>query len=273
MPELAEVEVVRRNLERWWKGRTAAEVQLHDPELVTTGTPEGLVEALGLPAAAIDRRGKYLIVTLATDDDTPDRIVVFHFRMTGKIVCVEDAEPSYARLAWHVPAAGWLVFKDMRRLGDAHLLEAGELEDFEPIASLGPEPDELSADALRERLAGSSRRLKSALLDQSVVAGIGNIAVSELFWRLELPPKISCDELDDAQYEDLVDEMPRYFNWLVEDQMSDEIVYLGEGKSHHPFDVYAREGEACPRDSCDATIERATFGGRSTYFCPACQSG
>ncbi len=160
------------------------------------------------------------------------------------------------------------MFKDSRRLGQVEVFDTGELADYEPLQRMGPEPTDLDADLLAEQLP-PKRRLKDALLDQSVVAGVGNIAISEVFWRLELPPDVRSNELSDAQIARLAEELPRYFDQLIDDQMADEIVYLGEGKSKNPFDVYAREGEECPR--CATPIVRAKIGGRSSYFCEVCQ--
>lgn len=266
MPELAEVEVARTRVERWWAGRAAEDVRVHDPEVCSGVEPEELEEVLMGTVEAVRRRGKYLIV----DFEGEDTHAVFHFRMTGKITCHDQPSRRFTRLSWLVPEVGWLVFDDARRLGGLVLVEGDPEVTHEPLAQMGPEPHELAdGEALAARLGASRRRLKGALLDQSIIAGVGNIAISELFWRCELPPLIKCHELTAAQRDALVTEMPAYFDWLVEDQMADEIIYLGEGKATNPFSAYGREEEPCPR--CQTPIARATFGGRSTYYCPACQ--
>lgn len=262
MPELAEVEIVRRNLKAWWTA-PATDVRLHDEDLLKRGAPELLNELLTAAVPEMKRRGKYLIAAFDAD-----RAIIFHFRMTGKIIATDDPEPRFARLAWNSADHDWLVFKDARRLGQVEVFDTGELDDYEPLQKMGPEPYGLTAEDLADLLP-SRRRLKDALLDQSVIAGIGNIAITEIFWRLELPPDIGVSDLSDDQIAALADEMPRYFDWLIADQMDDEVVYLGEGKERNPFDVYKREGEPCPR--CGVAIERAKIGGRSSYYCPDCQ--
>ncbi len=267
MPELAEVEVVRTRVAQWWEGKQADDVRLHDPKVLDEDdSAERLKELLKSTVTAVRRRGKYLIVDFGAQDAS----VIFHFRMTGKITIHDQPKRRFTRLSWLVPDEGWLVFDDARRLGGVTIVEGEPLEVYDPLVRMGPEPHELKdSEHLRECLAGTKRRFKDALLDQSVIAGVGNIAISELFWRVRLTPDVRTHKVSDATLDALVEEMPAYFDWLVEDQMADEIVYLGEGKAENPFDVYDREDEPCHR--CDTAIARATFGGRSTYYCPQCQ--
>lgn len=263
MPELAEVEVVRRNMADWWT-RPASDVLLHDEKLLTRGTLEDLTAVLESAVPTMDRRGKYLIARF------PDRrAIVFHFRMSGKIVKCPEPDPRFARLAWNATEGGWLVYKDSRRLGHVDVLGPGEIEAYDPLVRMGPEPQDVDADLLKSRLS-PRRRLKDALMDQSVVAGVGNIAISEIFWRLRLRPDIGVRELHDEQMRELASEIPKYFDEIIDAQLADEIVYIGEGNDEeNPFDVYGREGEPCPR--CGTAIQRQTIGGRSSYYCPKCQ--
>lgn len=261
MPELAEVEIVRRNLAGWWT-EPAHEVRILDDAVLTRGSPELLRQLFEAAAPQMERRGKYLIARFPAE-----RAVIFHFRMTGKIVRTDDAEVRFARLSWAV-GDGWLVFKDSRRLGHVEVFDAGELAGYEPLQRMGPEPHGLTAEALAPRL--GSRRLKDALMDQSVIAGVGNIAISEVFWRLGLAPEVRADELTETQLAALVDELPRYFDELLEEQMDDEVIYLGEGKAESPFAAYGRAGLPCMR--CGAPIVRSVVGGRSSYSCPECQA-
>ncbi len=263
MPELAEVEIVRRNLERWWT-RPASDLILDDPELLRDGTPEGLRKAFLTATPELRRRGKYLLF------DFGEHTVVAHFRMSGKIVLEPQPSGRFARLSWAVDD-GWLVFKDPRRLGHVELYPSADLPDAYPaLAKMGPEPLDLPGPELAARLS-PRRRLKDALLDQKVVAGVGNIAISEIFWRLSLPPDVKVAALADDDVAALAAELGRYFRQLIEVQSGDEVVYLGEGAhADNPFDVYDREGSPCSR--CGTRIDRETIGGRSSYFCPRCQS-
>lgn len=268
MPELAEVEVVRRNLVEWWEGRAASKVCLFDEKLLNETDTDALVQTLGEPLQEAGRRGKYLLCHFAGG-----QTVVFHFRMTGKIIGCDEPEPDYARLAWRVGDT-WLVFKDQRRLGEARLFaSADEFAAYEPLVKMGPEPEDVTVDYLRE-VCSDRRMLKTALLDQSIVAGVGNIAISELFWRLKLAPGVKCGELTDDDWQALVDEMPAYFDDVIEFSMSDEVWYIeeaGGGQRESPFRIYGRAGEACPR--CGAELEKTRVGGRSSYFCGECQGG
>ncbi len=263
MPELAEVEVVRRNLSRWWRGRSADRVCILDEKLVESGESDALQAALKEPLKKAGRRGKYLFCHMACG-----QVLVFHFRMTGKIVCGDKPDPKYGRLSWHVDGAGWLVFKDQRRLGHLCLLSEETLDDYRPLKEMGPEPEDISVDYLRG-VCSDRRLLKTALLDQSIVAGVGNIAVSELYWRLRFAPEIKCGQLDEEDWRRLVEEMPLYFEEIIEKSMSDEILYIEEGGTPNDFQVYARFDELCSR--CGGTVDKRKVGGRTTYYCPECQ--
>lgn len=264
MPELAEVEVVRRNLEHWWEGREASQVLVLDEKLLKNASPQEMKEALLQPLEKADRRGKYLICRMADGS-----VVVFHFRMTGKIICGDESEPKYGRLGWHIDGEGWLVFKDQRRLGTARLFSADDFENYEPLVKMGPEPGDLTVEHLREKCS-ARRMLKTALLDQSIVAGVGNIAISEVFWRLELAPDIKCGQLSDDKWQALVEELPVYFEEIIELSTGDEITYLEEAGDENIFQIYGREGEECPR--CATPIEKRKIGGRTSYYCAACQT-
>lgn len=263
MPELPEVEIAVRNIRRWWGGKSASEVVVIDDKPLEETDPEALVEALRQEVVRIDRRGKYIVVEVEDG-----HVVLFHFRMTGKIIKSDGPEPDYARLAWQVPDTGWLVFKDQRRLGRVRLLEPGEFEEYEPVQKMGPDALEVSGEELCELLP-QRRMLKAALLDQEVIAGLGNIATCEIMWRMKLAPRVSCGELSDEDCDRLAQTIREFIEHVIEVEDSDEIVYLEESQENNPFDVYLREGEPCPR--CDTEIERVKVSGRSTYYCPNCQ--
>lgn len=175
MPELPEVEIGRRNLERWWEGRAAEEVAVLDEKLLVETEPDRLVEALQQQLVDAGRQGKYLLMEMA-DDST----VMFHFRMTGKIVRNDGPEPEYARLSWRLPEFGWLCFVDMRRLGDARVFEPGEVDNYESLVEMGPDPMEMSAGEWREVLP-ERRMLKTAMLDSRWSPGSATS-----------PPRSSC---------------------------------------------------------------------------------
>ncbi|MFW5968293.1 MAG: zinc finger domain-containing protein, partial [Persicimonas sp.] len=107
--------------------------------------------------------------------------------------------------------------------------------------------------------------------DQTILAGLGNIAASEIMWRTKLGPRVKCGALSEADCAELAEAIEAFVRHVIEVEQADEIIYLEEGGAQNPFDVYGREGEPCPR--CETPIERAKVGGRSSYFCPRCQSG
>ena len=263
MPELPEVEIARRNLEQWWQGEAATEVVVVDDKPLQDTEPDALVDALKKRADRIDRHGKYIAVHLE-DGST----VLIHFRMTGKIVRCEEPEPTYARVAWKVPDRGWLVFKDQRRLGTVRLLAPGEFDDYEPVQKMGPDALEVTGELLCERLP-KRRMLKTALMDQEIIAGLGNIAAIEIMWRMGLGPRVKCGELSEDDCEQLAETIRTFLRQVIDVEQADEVVYLEESRADNPFDVYGREGETCRR--CEASIRRMKVGGRSSYFCPECQ--
>ena len=270
MPELSEVEVSRRALWRWWEGQRATAVVLADVTLMPPDEFTGLEHAMTTAApASIKRRGKVLLVDFATQGT-----MMVHYRMTGKIAREPERPGEKFRLAWQLQDGSWLVFRDPRRFGQVEWAGPQEVltTRWPLLGRLGPEPHDIATGAqLAARVGlGSARSLKGALLDQSVVAGVGNIAISELYWRLGLHPSVKANELDQAQWDALAREMPAYFDWLVEVQEAEDLGYLHEG-AHvpNPFSVYAKRGKPCPR--CQGSIEQERVAGRSTYFCPSCQ--
>ena len=262
MPELAEVEIVRRNLESWWT-HGSDDTRLLDDKLLTRGSVEDIHAVLSMPPDAVCRRGKYLYAQFPGD-----RAVVFHFRMTGKIVRRPDPDDRFVRLAWRAAGDEWLVFKDARRLGFVEVFGPRELAAYEPLLRMGPEPHGLTAQELAARLP-RGRKLKAALLDQTVIAGVGNIAISEVYWRLGLAPKIGVADLSAEHVALLAEALPAYFDELLALESADEVIYLGEQNATSHFDVYGRDGEACRR--CGETIEVMRVAGRSSYYCPSCQ--
>ncbi len=259
MPELGEVEIVRRNLEKWWINQSASEVLVLDSKVFSSGH-DRFESVMASVAVEAGRRGKYLFVTFENGD-----VIIFHFRMTGKITLESDTSARFTRVAWRVND-GWLSFKDARRLGHVDVFSAAEFAAYQPIANMGPEPSDTTGINLRDR--AGKRILKAALLDQSVIAGVGNIAVSEVFWRLGLAPGVLATELNDAQWEDLAEALAGFFEEVIESDASDEIEYVNQG-GPNTFDVYGRLAEPCPK--CGTGIDRQKVSGRSSYYCPSCQ--
>ncbi len=287
MPELPEVETVCRQLEPELEGRRIAELEVLD-ERWTRPVAAAEVErgVAGRTIEALGRRGKYLL--LALDDG---RTLVMHLRMTGNLVLVEGedrVDPSegmrlyegerstserHLRARFRLDDGRELWFTDPRRFGEASLLDGDGLE--RRFASLGVEPlsAEFTPELLGERAAGRTAPLKSFLLDQSHVAGVGNIYADEALFRARLHPLSPAGSMKPEHLEALRDAVVAALEAGLTHggaSIDDYRDGLGErGSMQNEFLVHTREGEPCP--SCGGAIERIVVSGRSTYFCPSCQ--
>lgn len=269
MPELAEVEITRRQLLAWWPDeRSPLSVTLHDEKLLSEDSKEH-AHWLAQPLQDVKRRGKHLCLVFGDE-----AFALLHLRMTGKMVRSPLPHTPAARLSWQLDDDEWIHFEDSRRLGTLELGTQDPWLTHLTLLAMGPEPHALAdGKALRARFGKTTRRLKDVLLDQRVIAGVGNIAISELFFEVMIPPKIRAHEVSDAKLDALVAAMPPYFDALIDAQPLDSPMnYVNQpGDEESPFLIYAHEDEQCPRCH-DATLARETFGGRSTYYCPVCQA-
>jgi formamidopyrimidine-DNA glycosylase len=287
MPELPEVETVVRQLEPEVEGRRIERLEVLDPRWSRPVLPERLADAVdGATIERLGRRGKYILMHL-----DGERTLVMHLRMTGNLILREGEEildPSERRRLYesecsteerHLRARFVLDdgrevwFTDPRRFGEAFLIENGRLE--ERFAKLGVEPfaPEFTAQALGEMAAGRKAPLKSFLLDQSGVAGIGNIYADEALFRAELHPLSPAGSMKPEHLEALRDAVVAALEAGITaggSSIDDYRDARGErGTMQDEFLVHTRAGEECPR--CGGTIVRIVVGGRSTYFCPGCQ--
>jgi formamidopyrimidine-DNA glycosylase len=288
MPELPEVETIRRQLEPEVAGRTITEAEVLDERWTRPLLPGRVEERLtGRRIEDVGRRGKYLVLTL--DDGSA---LVMHLRMTGNLLIHEgDGDDDGERLgmprlyesdtgARHLRArlllddGTELWFTDPRRFGHGEVLAADEIDPY--FASrLGVEPleDGLTPAHLLEVSAGRTAPLKSFLLNQAMVAGIGNIYADEALWRAHLHPLSPAGSMRLAHAEDLVEGIVGALETGLANGGSSIDDYRdarGErGSMQDEFLVHTRAGEDCLR--CGETIRRIVVGGRSTYFCPNCQ--
>ena len=294
LPELPEVETIRRQLEPRLVGRTIERARVLDERLTQPVPPRMLErEVSGRRVQAVERRGKYLLIRLEGE-----RALAIHLRMTGNLLLAEagrDAvadlmevdrmggprlyestpEPAHLRARFELDDGSELLFTDVRRFGQAIVLEQGDqLEDYF-AERLGVEP--LSAELTPERLCrlaqGRTAPLKSFLLTQSAVAGIGNIYADEALHRAELHPLSPAGSMKPEHCARLVEGIVAALEAGLEHggaSIDDYRDARGErGSMQEEFLVHTREGEPCPR--CGETIERIVVSGRSTYYCPGCQ--
>ena len=271
MPELPEVETIRRQLEPQITGARIADAEVHDDRWTRPESPREVERLLsGRTIEAVERRGKYLLLRLEGE-----RTLAMHLRMTGNLLLIDGGEePPYLRAELGLGDGRQLVFTDARRFGHAVVLEDAELDEYF-AARLGVEPlsDSLTAEELCRRAAGRRAPLKSFLLNQLGVAGIGNIYADEALHRAELHPLSPAGSMKPEDCERLrvgiveaLEAGLRSGGASIDDYRDSR----GEqGAMQDDFLVHTREGEPCPR--CGADIQRIVVAGRSTYFCPSCQ--
>ena len=274
MPELPEVETIRLALEPHVVGRTFERVEIHDPRLVRPFEPLAVAAELeGERVAALERRGKYLIVRFESG-----RVLLIHLRMTGSLRhAAREAlgEDPYRRAVVKLDDGSDVAYRDVRRFGTWHLLEPEEVDDY-LTQRLGGEPLErgFTAKRLGERLAHRRAPLKAALLDQRTVAGLGNIYVDEALWRAQLHPLREAGTLDADELARLTRAIRAALRAGIARQGASLRDYSQpdgrRGRAQERFRVYGREGEPCPR--CGTPIDKIRAGGRGTWYCPNCQS-
>jgi formamidopyrimidine-DNA glycosylase len=274
MPELPEVESVRRQLEPALVGRRFEHVEIADARLVRPFEPaEVAAELEGERVQAVDRRGKYLIVRFESG-----RVLLIHLRMTGSLRHARRGtlqDDRHRRAVVRLDDGSDVTYRDVRRFGTWLLLEPGEAEPY-LAAKVGDEPLDavFTAAHLGRRLAGRSAPLKAALLDQRTLAGMGNIYVDEALWRARLHPLRPAGSLDEDELRRLhrgiraalARGIARQGSTLRDYRLPDGAA----GGMQDEFKVYGRAGEPCPR--CRTPIERTRVSGRGTWYCPHCQT-
>jgi formamidopyrimidine-DNA glycosylase len=273
VPELPEVETIRAMLAPALEGRRLAHVSILDPRLTAPYPPDVVAAALvGARVARVGRRGKYVVIELSSGSH-----LLVHLRMTGSFRLHRNGsleDDPYRRAVVRLDDGSDVAYRDVRRFGTWTLLEPGGLEPYLDDR-LGPEPLEAgyTAAELGKALRGRRAPIKSALLDQRTVAGMGNIYADEALWCARVHPLTPAGRLDRATVSRLHRCLRAALRRGVERQGATLRDYRdpagAEGAMQDEFRVYGRRGEPCPR--CGATIERLVVGGRSSSFCPQCQ--
>jgi len=273
VPELPEVETVRRAIAPVLEGAGLEHVEIRDPRLVRPFDPEIVAgELVGERVAEVGRRGKYLIVGFDSG-----RSLLIHLRMTGSLRTAERgalADDPHTRAVLRLDNGSDVAYRDVRRFGTWELFAQNELQPYLK-ARLGPEPlGSLSAARLGARLEGRRAPLKSALLDQRTIAGLGNIYVDEALWLSLLHPLRIAGSLDGDELTRLHRAIRAVLRKAVARQGSTLRDYAlpdgAYGTMQDAFHAYGRGGEPCER--CGTPLVRIVVGGRTTTFCPACQA-
>jgi formamidopyrimidine-DNA glycosylase len=274
MPELPEVESVRAWLEPKLVGRRLDRVEIHDSRLTRPFDPaEVAAELQGEQVAALDRRGKYLVVRFESG-----RVLLIHLRMTGQLLHANGGSPAvdeaYQRAVVRLDDGSDVIYRDVRRFGTWLLVEPGELDPYLD-ARVGREPlaPDFTAKRLSEALAGRRAPVKAALLDQRRLAGVGNIYADEALWRARIHPLRPAGELSYDDVRALRRGIRSALNAGIARQGATLSTYRrpdgSRGRMQNEFKVYGRLDEPCER--CGRPIEKIRAAGRGTWFCPECQ--
>jgi formamidopyrimidine-DNA glycosylase len=278
MPELPEVETVMRGLAARLEGRVITRALVNRPDL-RWPMPPGLAARLtGAKVTSFRRRAKYILMRLSDGDS-----VLLHLGMSGRML-IGPGRPNLETPHEHVVLEtdeGWRVgFVDPRRFGSIDLVRTDREDEHKLLAGLGPEPlgDDFSVASLSAALAGKKTPIKSALLDQKNVAGLGNIYVCEALFRAKLSPQRSAHTIPGARAARLVPEIKATLEEAIAaggSSLRDYVQTNGElGYFQHAWKVYGRENEACPTCPGGAAcqgVKRIVQAGRSTFYCPRVQ--
>ena len=287
MPELPEVETVRRGLQPVLEGRRLTRVEARRPDL-RFPFPEGFVQRLtGARLVALNRRAKYLMAELDRGET-----LVMHLGMSGRFEIARpegavrpgefhyapDPNPKHAHVVFETEDGGRVTYYDPRRFGYMDLIETATIADHPWFKDLGPEPlsDAFDARRLEGAFAGRKQGPKTLLLDQRVVAGLGNIYVCEALNRARISPFKPAGEVPRKKLGPLVHTIREVLAEAIEAGGSTLRDYAAAdgalGYFQHRFRAYDREGEACLNPGCGGTIGREVQAGRSTFFCARCQA-
>ncbi|MGM0584791.1 MAG: bifunctional DNA-formamidopyrimidine glycosylase/DNA-(apurinic or apyrimidinic site) lyase [Pseudomonadota bacterium] len=282
MPELPEVETVRRGLLPAMEGRRILSAEQRRPDL-RWPFPERFAERLaGTKVLRLRRRSKYILADLGSGET-----LLIHLGMTGRLLIEGLAPgdfhhdvtilPQHDHVVLHMEGGVTVTFNDVRRFGAMDLLPTGQEHTHRLLAGLGPEPlgNTFSADLLAARFRGRKAPVKALLLDQRIVCGLGNIYVCEALWRARIAPTRPAGRISRARLEDLAHAIRAVLNEAIAaggSSLRDYRQASGElGYFQHSFSVYGREGEPCPREGCDGVIRRTVQSARSSFHCPRCQ--
>jgi formamidopyrimidine-DNA glycosylase len=267
MPELPEVETIKNELSPWVVGQSFTQVTIFDAKVVCGDSAQEVRRGLvGQKIESLERRGKYLIFHLSNG-----RSLIIHLRMTGVLLLDPKEVDRYARAVFHLSNGQRLVFRDRRRLGLMWLVDDADTV----VGKLGPEPldRKFTPAVLEQRLSRHHIPVKAALLDQCIVAGIGNMYADEALFTARIHPLRKADDLSSQEVRTLHHSIHRILRAAIGSKGASVDTYVrpeGElGTAHSDFKVAHKGGESCP--ICGSTIERVVVQNRGTYFCPECQ--
>lgn len=273
MPELPEVETIRQDMIKKVKGKKIENVEIKNEKNIRIISPEQFKEKLkGRVIEDIQRRGKFLIINLDSDD-----LLIFHLKLTGRLLFspVGKEEPKYVRMVFTFTDKSRLFFADIRGFADVFLIPRSDVETIPAIKNMGPEPlsPDFNPDKLKQILGGKRGKIKPLLMDQSVIAGIGNIYSQEALYRAGIHPEREVSKLTEKEIEAIYRSLVDVLKEAIKYRGSSVDAYLDlngkEGNYVPHLKIYGKEGQICPR--CGSSIKKKRVGGRGTYFCSKCQ--
>ncbi len=273
MPELPEVETITRVIEPQIRKLQINHISVYRPGIIAHPGAEDFCRRLtGQSFDHMERRGKYLIIALKSGDR-----IILHLRMTGRLLITPADCPieKHTHLVIRMSNDRELRFCDTRRFGRFWLLASGETDTYSGIEKLGIEPlsADFSAEYLYNRLGKRKKSIKECLMDQSVIAGIGNIYSDEILFTSKIYPACSACSLTWEEWSRLAEVIPQCLSFFIrKNAITPEEYFQTNGQEYRstPFlQVYGHENEPCP--SCKTPLRRIVIGGRSSTFCPCCQ--
>jgi formamidopyrimidine-DNA glycosylase len=291
MPELPEVETVRRGLEPAMEGQRFVKVEVRRGDLRWPLPKDFAARLKGKTVTGLGRRAKYLLADLSSGD-----VLIMHLGMSGSFHVFRENDKQLGRyyherskhlahdhVVFHMSSGSSVTFNDPRRFGSMKLVARDKLDAEPLLKGLGPEPlgNEFDAALLARACHGKKTSLKAALLDQRIVAGLGNIYVCEALYRARLSPKRRASTIagrngaPNERAQRLVDAIKAVLEAAIKaggSSLRDHRQTDGDlGMFQHDFQVYDCEGEPCRTPGCNGTVKRIVQNGRSTFYCPACQ--
>ncbi|MHA6264220.1 bifunctional DNA-formamidopyrimidine glycosylase/DNA-(apurinic or apyrimidinic site) lyase [Arenibacterium sp. CAU 1754] len=282
MPELPEVETVRRGLAPAMEGAVIARADVNRPDL-RWPFPDRMAERLtGQRVERLRRRSKYILADLSSGET-----LLIHLGMSGRMTVSGDplgqfvhdhpAQEKHDHVVFHMDNGARITFNDPRRFGAMDLMPTMGAEQHKLLSVLGPEPlgNDFHEQHLIDAFKGRNTPVKSALLDQGIVAGLGNIYVCEALFRARISPRRKAGKISAARVGDLVPIIRQVLSEAIEaggSSLRDFRQADGElGYFQHSFDVYGREGAPCRTPDCRGSVTRIVQSGRSSFYCAQCQ--
>ncbi|MDO5574778.1 MAG: bifunctional DNA-formamidopyrimidine glycosylase/DNA-(apurinic or apyrimidinic site) lyase [bacterium] len=273
MPEMPEVEIIRRIIEPQIAAQKVMSVSVNHSQIIGYPEADEFVRLLsGQTFKNMSRRGKFLTFHFENEDK-----LVLHLKMTGQLLVTpfDYPEEKHTHLIINLSGGNQIRYIDVRRFGRFWYLKKDEIDTVTGQDKLGLEPfdETFTAEYLKKKLSKRKKSIKEMLHDQSIIAGIGNIYSDEILSEAGIYPEEKCMDLEDADWEKLTDKVREIIAWGIDtNEMTPEEYLAGKGKEYSNIPnlrVYGLEGKPCRK--CNDAIERIVIGGRSSCFCPSCQ--